>query len=192
MDIVLFIILVYRNSRIAREKGYNGAGYGFMTFGLLLGAELFGAVFGAFISGFDMMAVVLFAYMGIAVGAAVSYLIVRKLKPRVYPAGQQGFEGRPHQQYPPGSQFEAPVYSRGTAGGICGVCGRSVEAGEAYLVPADIFYSSQKYKDWLIQNPVTQAGVQSLGGPDKFLSYMWSKDQSTHAEVCPTCIGLFT
>lgn len=209
LDIVLLVILTYVNSKNARNKGYTGYNYGWMTVGLWMGSEIVMFLIGALISNFNFTITLFFGIFGAAIGGTSSYLIVKNLKPRegftppddnpygrndswTYMQGSQAnadYPWQPHGQ----STFKhfVPEYKKCQGTGVCDVCGANISDAEGFLVPTDIFYTSQKYKDWLIQNPVTQAGVQSLGGPDKYLAYMRSRDKTQYSVICPSCIDLF-
>lgn len=73
--------------------------------------------------------------------------------------------------------------------GICDVCNRSFGPGEAYLVPANIFYNSKKYKEWVARTfgPM----IQAAGGIEAYIAHMRAVDSTTHSAVCSECVHLF-
>lgn len=206
LDIILMILLSYFNYKAAKRKGCNGATYAFITVALVLGGEFLGAIIGMALSGDDifsingLMIIAPIGFAGAVLGGVVSFFIAKSLKPREsnedikgdglwngYNARRNGENWLYYEQ----DQVFPRVYERSQEAGTCDVCGGDIEPGQGYIIPIDTFYSSQKYKDWLVQNPVTRPGVQSLGGPDKYLGYMRAKAESSHTVVCDKCIGLF-
>jgi hypothetical protein len=73
--------------------------------------------------------------------------------------------------------------------GVCDVCNKSIGPDEAYLVPKDEFYSSMKYKDWLMQSALGGM-IQKLGGVDAYIETLRTIDSNPSA-VCFSCIHLF-
>jgi hypothetical protein len=71
--------------------------------------------------------------------------------------------------------------------GACDVCSGMVSAGQAYLVPVDVFYGSTKYHERLARMPM----VQALGGVDAYVKHVRATGQTTPLAVCPDCIPLF-
>lgn len=82
-------------------------------------------------------------------------------------------------------------FGRHPATGICDVCSQAVGPGEAYLVPADIFYASSRYREWLTKSPVGQMGITIAGSVDAFIAHSRSIDPTSHSAVCPKCIHMF-
>jgi hypothetical protein len=77
--------------------------------------------------------------------------------------------------------------------GVCDVCGTSVGANEAYLVPVDIFYSSAKYKKSLQNNPLRLAmGGSPYDDMDAYLATMRAMDPTEFSACCSDCVKLFT
>jgi hypothetical protein len=91
---------------------------------------------------------------------------------------------------PPVAPRVETAFERYGGTGVCDVCNRDVEPGEAYLVPVDVFYRSEQYRKWLRSGPLSSI-IESAGGVDAYLKHMRSMDKTEHSAVCPDCIGLF-
>lgn len=88
----------------------------------------------------------------------------------------------------------ATDFGKYRSSGVCDVCNSSVSAGEAFLVPVQVFYNSTKYKRWIMTGPFSdfmRDTIQAYGGIDRYLAETAKLDRSAHSAVCPDCIHLF-
>jgi hypothetical protein len=88
----------------------------------------------------------------------------------------------------------ATSFEKYSGSGVCDVCNRGVGPGGAFLVPVRVFYSSPKYKHWILTGPFSglmRDTIQTYGGIDRYLAETAKLDTSTHSAVCPSCIHLF-
>jgi hypothetical protein len=81
-------------------------------------------------------------------------------------------------------------YTKYDQSGICDVCNKSIEPNEAFLVPVNEFYASQKYLDWLSHGPLSSI-IQLSGGIDEYLKVSLESDKTAFSAVCPKCIHMF-
>jgi hypothetical protein len=70
--------------------------------------------------------------------------------------------------------------------GLCDVCSKNIVAGQAYKVPVNVFYSSEKYKQF-----ITPMAMICGMTADQMIRHMRSNDKTTHSAVCKDCINLF-
>jgi uncharacterized membrane protein YhaH (DUF805 family) len=80
-----------------------------------------------------------------------------------------------------------------TGSGVCDVCNSPLGDVTAYLVPNDVFYSSQKWRTWY-KSGDTFAVYRRLSGhtiTDADIDQMQSRDQSQGSAVCKNCIHMF-
>lgn len=75
--------------------------------------------------------------------------------------------------------------------GVCDVCNRSIESGEAYLVPVSIFYSSSQYREFLAHGPFSFMINLSGMSVDAYIAHARSVDKTAHSAVCPDCVHMF-
>ena len=78
-----------------------------------------------------------------------------------------------------------------TSNGDCAVCAGKVGRNEAFLVPSDIFGGSQKYHEWIENNPAMNFEVQFAGGIEAYLQAKQSNSDNGLLTVCPECVDLF-
>ncbi|MBN2533900.1 MAG: hypothetical protein JXB88_13505 [Spirochaetales bacterium] len=74
--------------------------------------------------------------------------------------------------------------------GYCDVCSRMVKPHEAYLVPVDIFYDSEEYREYLKNHPKAKSIIASKG-IDGYISEMKAQDKTEYSTICPDCIHMF-
>ncbi len=76
-----------------------------------------------------------------------------------------------------------PVY---TGSGNCDVCNSAIHGGDAYQVPTDVFYSSEKYKKQMD----ALSYLTGMSG-EQFIRQMRANDKTASSAVCKNCISLF-
>lgn len=81
----------------------------------------------------------------------------------------------------PRVQFPTLASTGYTSGGVFDVCGRSTQAGKAYVVPNQVFYASPKYKSFAASRGITPDGLRR----------MQAMDTSPGSAVCENCIHMF-
>lgn len=82
-------------------------------------------------------------------------------------------------------------YKTYSGSGACDVCNKSVGPNEAYLVPVNIFYGSEKYKKWLSNSPMAEL-ISSMGvNVETYIAQMKAMDKTSHSAVCSKCVQLF-
>src|SRR3954463_3453341 len=109
LEIILLVWLCRKIGAIAREKGRKAVGYQFMLVGMWLGGEIGGMVAGVLMVGANPGGGInptayLFALMGAAAGAIVTFVIVNSLSDKMLGSPQRGFAvnpGGPYQPPPP-------------------------------------------------------------------------------------------
>lgn len=74
--------------------------------------------------------------------------------------------------------------------GYCDVCSKMVKPYEAYLVPVDIFYDSEEYREYLKNHPKAKSIIASKG-IDQYVSEMRKQDNTDNSTICPDCIYMF-
>ena len=87
LEIILLIFLTRRIGEIVEAKGRKGGLYKLMTVVLWIGCEVLGAVIGGIVvglSGSSELIIYLFALIGAAAGAAISFIIAKSVTPRTY------------------------------------------------------------------------------------------------------------
>lgn len=70
---------------------------------------------------------------------------------------------------------------------ICDVCNSSIEDG-GYYVPNKVFYSSEKYRKWLLEH---NEEIENSSELNDFISSLEVLDNSEESAVCKECIHLF-
>ena len=73
--------------------------------------------------------------------------------------------------------------------GVCDVCNCSLNNVKAYLVPNNVFYNSQKYRNYMKNS--TLAKMMGLPVNDAYFAMMQAQDQSQGSAVCENCINMF-
>ena len=76
-----------------------------------------------------------------------------------------------------------------TGGGVCDVCNESLSDRKAYMVPNNIFYNSQKYRNYMKNSPL--AALMGVPINDAYFARMQSQDKSQGSAVCEKCIYMF-
>ena len=70
---------------------------------------------------------------------------------------------------------------------ICDVCNCPIENG-GYYVPNNVFYNSEKYREWLLEHN------DEIGSPSElndFITSLEMLDNSEESAICKECIHLF-
>lgn len=89
LEIILLIFLTRKIGEIVEEKGRKGTWYKVMTVVLWIGGEIVGALIGAVVaglSGIGDFSIYIFALVGAAVGAGISFIVAKSLSPVEYNA----------------------------------------------------------------------------------------------------------
>src|SRR3954469_6345272 len=94
LEILLLISMCKSLGKMLRAKGRNAGLFQFMLVMMWLGGEIVGAIVGMVVLG-GGGAVYLFALLGAAAGAIVTWIIAKNLKPQDY-AGPRGFPVMTH------------------------------------------------------------------------------------------------
>ena len=76
LEIILIVYLAKKIGAKVEEKGYKKGGYIFMFVAFWILGEFLGAILGAIATGEEGMTIYLFALVGAAVGAFLSFAIV--------------------------------------------------------------------------------------------------------------------
>lgn len=92
---------------------------------------------------------------------------------------------------PLAAQAPEESFKRYGGSGICDVCNRSVGPNEAYLIPVNTFYGSQKYKQWLSSGPLKTMVDMAGGNVEAHIARMKAMDNTSHSAVCRQCVHLF-
>ena len=70
---------------------------------------------------------------------------------------------------------------------ICDVCNSPIEDG-GYYVPNNVFYSSEKYREWLLEH---NGEIGSPSELNDFITSLEMLDNSEESAICKQCIHLF-
>jgi hypothetical protein len=81
-----------------------------------------------------------------------------------------------------------PNYQLYTGSGICDVCNRSLNGVTAYIVPNNVFYSSQKWRNHYKRFVAQMSGMTPT---DADIEQMRRMDKSHGSAVCENCIHMF-
>ena len=87
LEILLLIFLTRRVGEIVEAKGRKGGWYKLLTVVLWIGGEVVGAIIGgvvAAMTGSGNLFIYLFALMGAAVGAGLSFVVAKSVTPIAY------------------------------------------------------------------------------------------------------------
>ena len=84
------------------------------------------------------------------------------------------------------TQITYPLY---TGSGVCDVCNCSLIGCKAYIVPNNVFYNSQKYRDYM-KNSV-MAKLMGMPINDAYFAQMQARDKSQGSAICENCIHMF-
>ncbi len=82
-------------------------------------------------------------------------------------------------------------FQRYSGTGVCDVCNKSIGPGDAYLVPVDVFYSSRKYKEWLMHGPMSSFFQLTRGTIETYMATARARDSTSHSAVCSDDIHMF-
>jgi hypothetical protein len=76
-----------------------------------------------------------------------------------------------------------------TGNGVCDVCNQPLNGISAYIVPNNVFYRSQKYRNQQRNSPM--AKMMGIPMPDSYFEQNMARDNSVGSAVCENCIHLF-
>ena len=81
-------------------------------------------------------------------------------------------------------------FNRFPKSGYCDVCSTMVKPHEAYLVPVDTFYDSEKYRKYLKKHPKVKSVIASKG-IDAYIAEMRAQDKTEFSSICSDCVYMF-
>lgn len=97
---------------------------------------------------------------------------------------------KPAQAFTPSQPIAKPAlpeFKPYTGGGVCDVCNKSLNSSKAWIVPNNVFYSSQQYRTRL----KTMRNVFGITMTDADINRMQMMDTSAGSAVCESCIHMF-
>jgi hypothetical protein len=116
----------------------------------------------------------------------------RRATPVLHPADAKPAARKPVPPSPePGPDLSGGRYHRLEEGGVCDVCAAAMEPGEGYRIPVDVFYTSEKYRRWLMESPLGQMAIPMAGGIDAYIQSARAQDPTAWSGVCGHCVELF-
>ena len=91
------------------------------------------------------------------------------------------------------NQTDKDTFEKHTGSGVCEVCEYSLDGLKAYVVPNNLFYNSQEWRNYFIKNnPVVKLmGAFGMNPTDEYFEQMQRNDNSTNSAVCENCIHMF-
>ena len=102
---------------------------------------------------------------------------------------------KPEAQNVPSREAPAPkptakrAFQPYTGVGVCDVCNQPLSGKQAWIVPNDVFYASQQYRQWH-RKQVAVMGMSPTQA-DAAINQMRMMDTSPGSAVCANCIHMF-